>query len=137
MSAVFRDAFANKKMINNNLEKNSTAAVLQDRFAFYSSVLRNFVKHARSVENKPKAEVLLNVNKVADKLIEEYKFGARFLSDIHQFVNDSYHQTSDAVLENIRIDANLTDESFNKMMTDLKGSSLLNTFDGRFKTILM
>lgn len=137
MGAVFRNALVAKKLVNSNLEQNSTAAILQDRFAFYSSVLRNFVKHSQTVEHKTKPEVILGVNKVADRLIEKYKFGAKFLSDIHQFIDDSYHQSSDAVLESIKLDANLTDESFNNLMVDLKGSKLINDFDGRFKAILM
>lgn len=120
--------------------KMDTHTLLKARYDFHMAVLKNYVKYAQEVQNKTKSEVTGEVEKVADQLISQYKFGANFMLEIGRFIQQRYVQSGSLIYDNIVKDSGLDSEVFDQFMSELtsKGelSKVAAAYSDRFRTVL-
>ena len=119
-----------------NAKNLPTDQLLNTRFVFYSAVLKNYIKHSHEVESMTRSEIKERVEPVMNALIEKYKFGSRFVSEINTEIARRFIQPSSQVLGDIQNDANLPSDVFDSMMTDLKGSNIFNAISSNFRVKL-
>ena len=111
---------------------------IRNRFDFYLSILKGYARYAQKYENKSKAEVTADINKIADQLITQYHFGAKFISELHRYIQQRFIQPSTKVFSEIQEESGLDEETFNKFSRELVRKDSVNVFDSfspRFRSI--
>lgn len=125
-----------KPFVSNNANNIPVNAKLRDQFVFYLAVLKNYVKHAHEIENLNKAQVLEQINPIVNSLIEQYRFGSKFVAEINRYVDSRYHTTPATMYNSIRKDSTLDEGVFGTMMEDFKESKIIDNFSPQFRMIV-
>lgn len=113
-----------------------TDELIKNRFDFYLSILKGYVKYLQEVENKPKTDVQENVNSIMNKLIEQYGFGNTFVMEMNKYITMRFHPTRINVYNSIKEEASMDTKVFDAMLEDMKESSIFGGFNSRFRSYL-
>ena len=105
-----------------------TDELLNTRFVFYSALLKNYVKHSHEVECLNRSSIKERVEPIMNALVEKYKFGSLFVSEINKYIASRFIQPSSQVLSEIQKDANLPYDVFDKMMADRLFNGISSNF---------
>lgn len=106
------------------------------RYDFYLTLLKKYAKYSQEIEGQNRENVIARVSEVANTLIERYKFGAKFTSDLMTYVESQFQETRLGIRSAIQNESGLSDDAFGAVMQEFKRSGLNEKFSPRFKMML-
>lgn len=106
------------------------------RYDFYLVLLKKYADHSQLIEGKNKAEVLARVDEMCNVFVEKYRFGGKFVDELHNHVDKQFHLSSQSMKDEIAQEAGLDESSFNSLMSDFKESAFVDKLSPRFKMML-
>lgn len=133
---TFGNALHNKPFVSAVSDRTTTDQLLLNRFSFYSTLLRNYVKYSHEAESMSRSSIEDRVMPIANTLIEKYKFGSMFMTDLQKYIASRFQKPASKVYEEMRTEAGLPDGVFETMVADLQSSNLVDSFSSKFRLIL-
>ena len=107
------------------------------RYDFYLVLMKEYAKYSQVIEGKSKAEVLARVDEMCNVFVERYRFGNRFVNDVHDYIDQQFHETRISLKDKMMTASGLDETAFNSMMSDFKDSAFVDKLSPRFKMMLM
>lgn len=120
-----------------NINTYSAEDRIRFRYDFYLVLLKEYARHSQLIEGKNKEEVLSRVNEMCNVLVEKYRFGNRFVDDLHKYVDQQFHENRKSLQDKMTQEAGLDETSFNSLMGDFKESAFIDKLSPRFKMMLL
>lgn len=111
--------------------------LIKKRFDFHLALLKNSVRYMQEVEGKNITEVTGNTMKLANGLVERFKFGSKFINELESYIKTRFQPVPASFKNSIVKDSGIEDPIlFNHLLDDFKASADFENLSGRFKMIL-
>ena len=107
------------------------------RYDFYLMLMKEYARYSQLIECKDKNEVLSRVNEMANVFVEKYRFGNRFVTELHDYVNRQFHTNRISLKNKMLEESGLDEAVFNSMMKDFNDSAFADKLSPRFKMMLV
>jgi len=135
-ATTFGSALSRNQFGTPQLKETSVSEKLENQFTFYTTLLKNYVKYSHEMENLPKSQILERVTPIMNRLIERYKFGSRFSSEISMYINARFVKPASKIYDDIKQESGLDEGVFEAMMEDLHDSPLIEKFSSKFRLVI-
>lgn len=114
----------------------STQEQISRNIKFHSNIAKEYANFLQQIESKDRATVMTEVNKLVNAMVEEHKFGTKFVQEVHKHINSIFSRPSAVIVESIKKQTGLTDDDYVVMSNKVKGTKIFSAISARFRSML-